>query len=491
MSNHKWKPIEDLQDDWRELASHELAAFFPIWAERKVRLGDSMAFDLFNKKLIRQWAIETGIIEGLYTIDRGVTQVLIEEGIKASLIPHGSLNKPVSEVAPLIKDQENVVEGLFDFVSQKRQLSTSYIKQIHQALTIHQDYVDGMDSLGSPVRMKLLKGEWKTLENNPSRPNGSLHQYCPPEHAAAEMDRLVSLHHQHSEMNVPPEIEAAWLHHRFTQIHPFQDGNGRVARALASLVFIRAGWFPLVLISEEHRTEYIEALEHADAGDLAPLVNMFARIQRKAFIKALGISEDVLTEKTTMDAMLQSISEKLQDRTKASSMEASEKQKVFEYSKELESIANDKFVGLRDRLSAILADSAKDVSVSVLPSKPSVNNIFRNQILKAAEELDYFADTLTYHAWVRLLIDDKPETRFVLSFHSLGSEFAGVLACSAFLDQREFGENGEVDVQGPVVICPDPFQFSYNQELPQIISSFEKWLDQALLYGLAQWKQSL
>jgi len=23
----------------------------------------------------------------------------------------------------------------------------------------------------------------------------------------------------------PPEIEAAWLHHRFTQIHPFQDGN--------------------------------------------------------------------------------------------------------------------------------------------------------------------------------------------------------------------------------------------------------------------------
>ena len=33
------------------------------------------------------------------------------------------------------------------------------------------------------------------------------------------------------------EIEATWLHHRFTQIHPFQDGNGRVARALASLVF--------------------------------------------------------------------------------------------------------------------------------------------------------------------------------------------------------------------------------------------------------------
>ena len=47
---------------------------------------------------------------------------------------------------------------------------------------------------------------------------------------------------EHQGCGVPLEVEAAWLHHRFTQIHPFEDGNGRVARALASLVFIPDGF---------------------------------------------------------------------------------------------------------------------------------------------------------------------------------------------------------------------------------------------------------
>ncbi len=79
------------------------------------------------------------------------------------------------------------------------------------------------------------------------RPDGLIHEYCPPEQVTSEMDRLIELHREHQIGEIPPEVEAAWLHHRFTQIHPFQDGNGRIARCLASLVFIQAKWFPLVL----------------------------------------------------------------------------------------------------------------------------------------------------------------------------------------------------------------------------------------------------
>jgi Fic family protein len=61
------------------------------------------------------------------------------------------------------------------------------------------------------------------------------------------MDELIRLHSEHAAGGVPPEVEAAWLHHRFAQIHPFSDGNGRVARAIASLVFIKAGWFLLIV----------------------------------------------------------------------------------------------------------------------------------------------------------------------------------------------------------------------------------------------------
>jgi Fic family protein len=103
------------------------------------------------------------------------------------------------------------------------------------------------------------------------------------------MDRLVALHLEHDGASVPPEVEAAWLHHRFTQIHPFQDGNGRVARALASLVFIRAGWFPLVIRdTASERGSYFDAIEAADRGDLDPLARLFSTAQKKAFVQALG-----------------------------------------------------------------------------------------------------------------------------------------------------------------------------------------------------------
>ncbi|MGH3609855.1 MAG: Fic family protein, partial [Pseudonocardiaceae bacterium] len=76
-----------------------------------------------------------------------------------------------------------------------------------------------------------------------------------------------------------PAVLAAWVHHRFTQIHPFRDGNGRVARLLATLVFIRAEWLPLV-VRRDDRVRYLDALQEADNGDLLPLVKLFDTVQR-------------------------------------------------------------------------------------------------------------------------------------------------------------------------------------------------------------------
>jgi Fic family protein len=106
------------------------------------------------------------------------------------------------------------------------------------------------------------------------------------------MDRLIELHKKHEATNIPAVVEAAWLHHRFTQIHPFQDGNGRVARAIASLVLIRAGLFPLV-INRDARDQYIDALEKADAGDLAPLSAMIAQNQKQALTQVMRLIADV------------------------------------------------------------------------------------------------------------------------------------------------------------------------------------------------------
>ena len=59
---------------------------------------------------------------------------------------------------------------------------------------------------------------------------------------------------------------AAKLHYGIARIHPFTDGNGRVARLAMNFVLLSAG-YPPVSISTDLRQDYYNALEAADSGD--------------------------------------------------------------------------------------------------------------------------------------------------------------------------------------------------------------------------------
>ena len=284
---HHWSPITDLTGSDQDLDRAEVLSLSSVWDDVRADLPSDQVDD-FNERLKREWAIETGLVERIYTLEAGITQLLIEQGIDASLIPHDATNKSPQLVAGIIADQAQAVDFLFDFVGQQRVLSTSYIKQLHALMTRKQATASGIDQFGNHVEVQLEHGEYKRWPNNPTQSDGCVFQYCPPEQVASEMDRLVELHMAHVALGVDAELEAAWLHHRFAQIHPFQDGNGRVARALASLVLIREGWFPLVIPSSE-LTGYLNNLALADSGSLGPLAAQFAAIQRVWFRRAIGM----------------------------------------------------------------------------------------------------------------------------------------------------------------------------------------------------------
>jgi Fic family protein len=69
---------------------------------------------------------------------------------------------------------------------------------------------------------------------------------------------------------------AARLHHLITWIHPFVDGNGRLARLLTNLRLMRAG-FPPIVLQKKIRLTYYSALEKADEKDLRPLAMLILR----------------------------------------------------------------------------------------------------------------------------------------------------------------------------------------------------------------------
>src|ERR1700736_1652885 len=125
-NGYKWHPINDLDDEPRALTDGELEPLRRVWASQKEELIARGTLNEFDQRLRREWSIETGIIENVYTLDRGVTRTLIEKGIDAALIPHGASNRDSTVVARIIQDHYDALEGMFDFVGGQRPLSTSY-----------------------------------------------------------------------------------------------------------------------------------------------------------------------------------------------------------------------------------------------------------------------------------------------------------------------------------------------------------------------------
>jgi Fic family protein len=487
--------IKPIPDNAESLSSTELAALSKVWSERKATLQQSQEFNEFIKKLRREWAIETGIIERLYQWDRGVTEVLIEQGIDASLIAHrGGLRREDAEyVRNLILDQQSIIEGLFDFVKGGQQLSEFFIRSMHQQLTAHQETTEAMMPDGERIQIPLLKGKYKELPNNPRRPDGQMHEYCPPGIATEEeMGRLLRWY-QEAEVTYSPEVMSAWLHHRFTQIHPFQDGNGRIARALASLVFLKAGLFPLV-VKDSDRTVYIEVLEQADQDDLGPLVALFARLQRDAILKALGIEQQVKQARYA-EQIISSAIRVLEERATA---EAEKLNQVYQTAARLHSVAYERMEGLAQQINQGFRSSSLPrhrnkykAKVSQADASSAERSYFQSQIIQVAQHLNYFAGLERYRSWVRLAITTEQTFEVVLSFHGYGNWNNGIMVASAFTARRVPREEGGTETIHTVPASVDLFQFNYAESQDQAEERFRDWFEATLTLAMAEWKRSL
>lgn len=483
---HRWEPITDLPASFEGLASPELPALVQVWKDQSKRLKETQAYKTFLDRMRRELAIETGIIERLYTMDRGITRLLIEKGIDEIYIPHGATNKPVASVIALIKDQELAVEAIFEFVANLRALSTSYVKELHQILTSHQEHVDAVDTLGKNVTVSLRRGDWKKLPNHPSRADGWIHEYCPPEQVASEMDRLINWHGEHLRRGVPSEVEAAWLHHRFTQIHPFQDGNGRVARCLATMVFLKAEWFPLV-IKNEDRAEYISALEESDRENLVPLIQFFVARQKRAFIQVLSLSEEVLRVKAPQREILRSATEILERRKQERQHD------VHERAEALHIMATDYL----NKTAKEVTDTVRQVDQRYRAKERYAKHgtdrdyYHRYQVIQCAQMMDYFANTSLYRSWITLQIIAEHHTEILVSFHGIGREPRGILVCSAMAYQRESLEKDETRIDQIEPLCDNVFEITYAEPLDAMRTRFMKWLDDVVVAGLSYWRKRL
>ncbi|MBI5494757.1 MAG: Fic family protein [Deltaproteobacteria bacterium] len=134
--------------------------------------------------------------------------------------------------------------------------------------------------------------EQRSFRRVPVRLTGSVH-VPPPDFDAVvrQMDEWGAWSGDHAAAHWM--IRAAVLHAWFVHIHPFEDGNGRTARALANLEVIRSGAPPLIIRKVQDKDRYLDALSRSDAGDLGPFLDLLLEREEAALAGLEGAAREV------------------------------------------------------------------------------------------------------------------------------------------------------------------------------------------------------
>lgn len=242
---------------------------------RQVKEHGQLSSDTFQRArdiAKRAAAWDTGAIENLYETDRGITfTIACQIGAWESV-----LDAKGKDAKLLFEAQLQAYDYVLDLATGKAPLVEAWIRELHRNICQGQKTYLVYTEIG-PQEQPLPLGEYKHLPNHVVKKDGKMHAYCPVDMTPAEMYRLCEELRSDVFQAAHPALQAAYAHYGLAVIHPFADGNGRVARALASVYSYRAASIPPLILTDT-RQNYYATLESADQENYQPFVDfMFDR----------------------------------------------------------------------------------------------------------------------------------------------------------------------------------------------------------------------
>ncbi|HUW86992.1 MAG TPA: Fic family protein [Candidatus Paceibacterota bacterium] len=299
-----YKPFPTFSE-WRnvDVSLSTSDAYFNRIAKIKSEASSSQLEDAV--RIATKWAaVDTGAIEGLYEVDRGFTY-----SVARSATAWSNIHKEKNEYAARsIADAMKAYEWVIDAATNNSLISEKWIKELHAELCASQDTYTVITDRGVEQR-ELPKGQYKTLPNNPiNHASNEVHCYAAPIDTQPEMTRFINELRSVEFNSSHPILQASYTHYAFVSVHPFPDGNGRVARTLASVFLYRNPGIPLVVFANQ-KSEYFDSLERADKGETID----FVRFILERALDTIGMVEaqmqsaalpDVVEQQNAMRAIL-------------------------------------------------------------------------------------------------------------------------------------------------------------------------------------------
>lgn len=216
-----------------------LAPYFP-----QLSALDADLREAFLEKLRVRWTHTSTALEG-NTLTEGETLGVLRYGLTISGKPLLHHNE--------VMGHSRALDLLYSWIAERRELQADDLHALHQAVqtSAEVDYLKPVGAWKCEPNSTLAKQGGKTVIND---------TYARPEHVNSLMQAWLAGFHERRHAAEITALEAyVWSHSTFVRIHPYADGNGRMARLLSNLPVIEKGHLP-IFIPAERRLEYIEAL---------------------------------------------------------------------------------------------------------------------------------------------------------------------------------------------------------------------------------------
>lgn len=240
-------------------------------------LRSETSLEVLTADVVRSWAIEGEAIDA----EQVRSSLARRLGLVIAGLPHAD------------RHVDGVVEMMLDATGQfGSPLTAERLFDWHAALF----------PMGRSGIERITVGGWRTDDRGPMRViSGAIgqervHFEAPSAgRVGAEMERFLAWFEAHDEID--PVLAAGLSHLWFLTIHPFDDGNGRIARAIADMALARADsssdrFYSLSRQIAAERNDYYDALERAQSGtlDVTEWLAWFLGVLQRA----LGSSEELL-----------------------------------------------------------------------------------------------------------------------------------------------------------------------------------------------------
>lgn len=209
-----------------------------------------------NRKFMLDFNYNSNHIEG-NTLTYGQTEVLLLLGVVVGSAKMRDLEE--------MKAHNVCLKMMQMEAATEHPLTENFIRELHHTM-LREDYtVFRKLPDGGETSYIVHAGCYKTRPNSVITPTGERFDYASPEETPALMYDLVTWYNKVADSQDYSPIELASLfHYRYIRIHPFEDGNGRIARLLVNFILLRKH-YPMIVVHSRNKRAYLKALSMADA----------------------------------------------------------------------------------------------------------------------------------------------------------------------------------------------------------------------------------